>query len=89
MNHELWLEPDGCQTFCLPGEHGNGARTLLHPEAKLVWKVKAKSHFDAMTRYYSYMNWGEYQTNFPEQDKISYKELGWGDSQEPSSRYAG
>lgn len=58
MNHELWLEPDGCQTFCLGGVHGNDARTLLHADAKLVWEVEAESHFEAMTQYYAYMSWG-------------------------------
>jgi len=77
MIHELWLEPDGCQTFCLSGVHGDEARRLLHTDARLVWEVEAGSHFEAMTKYYSYMDWGEYQTDFPEQDQISYAELGW------------
>ncbi|WP_338525235.1 hypothetical protein NUH87_06225 [Pseudomonas batumici] len=77
MKHELWLEPDGCQTFCLAGAHGDGARALLPEGSKLVWEVEAESYFEAMTRYYSYMDWGEYQTDFPEQDKMSYRELGW------------
>lgn len=55
MNHELWLEPDGCQTFCLAGAQGDGARALMHSEAKLVWEVEAESHFEAMTKYYSHM----------------------------------
>jgi hypothetical protein len=60
MNHELWQEPDGCQTFCLAGAQGDGARALMHSEAKLVWEVEAESHFEAMTKYYAHMQWGEY-----------------------------
>ncbi|WP_295460471.1 hypothetical protein [uncultured Pseudomonas sp.] len=77
MNHELWQEPEGCQTFCLAGAHGDGARALLHPDAKLVWEVEAECYFEAMTKYYEYMQWGEYVTDFPEQDMIPYRHLGW------------
>jgi hypothetical protein len=77
MNHELWQEPDGCQTFCLAGAEGDGARALMHSDAKLVWEVEAESHFEAMTKYYAHMQWGEYQTEFLEQDKTSYRKLGW------------
>jgi hypothetical protein len=77
MNHELWQEPDGCQTFCLAGAQGDGARALIDSDAKLVWEVEADSHFEAMTKYYAHMQWGEYRTDFPEQDKTSYRDLGW------------
>jgi len=42
-----------------------------------VWEVEAESYFEAMTKYYAHMKWGEYVTDFPEQDKMSYRELGW------------
>lgn len=77
MRHELWMEPDGEQTFCLAGPHGEGGRALLHPDAKLVWVVEAESHFGAMSKYYEYMGWGVYTSDFPEQDKITYEQLGW------------
>ena len=77
MQHELWLEPDGEQTFCLAGAHGEGARALLHPDAKLVLVVEAESHFEAMSKYYQYMGWGSYTSDFSEQDKITYEQLGW------------
>jgi len=75
--HELWVEPDGCQTFCLKGVRGNNARSLLESGAKLVWEVDAVSHYEAMTRYYEYMGWGRYSTSFPDVDSRSYRELGW------------
>lgn len=77
MRHELWVEPNGCQTFCLKGVHGNAARSLLEPGAELVWEVDAASHYEAMTFYYKYMEWGKYMTSFPEQDCKTYCELGW------------
>lgn len=76
MNHELWLEPDGCQTFCLAGAQGDSARALMGSDAKLVWEVEADNYFEAMTKYYAHMQWGEYRTDFPEQDKTSYRDLG-------------
>lgn len=77
MKHELWIEPDNCQTFCLAGPQGEAARKLLAPGSERVWEVDADSHFAAMTLYYAYMNWGEYTTCFPEHDRITYKVLGW------------
>jgi len=77
MIHELWQESDGCQTFCLAGARGDGARALMDPGATLAWEVEAESHFEAMTKYYAHMQWGEYVTDFPDQDKMSYRELGW------------
>jgi len=72
MLHELWIESDQEQTFCLAGPEGDAARALLASNAKLAWTVEAANHFDAMTRYYEYMGWGEYKTDFPEIDKRPY-----------------
>ena len=77
MKHELWIESEQEQTFCLAGPRGKEARSLLLPAAKLVWEVEASSHYEAMTKYYEYMGWGQYTTDFPEQDKKTYSELGW------------
>jgi hypothetical protein len=77
MKHELWVDVDNTQTFCLAGSHGVLARKLLGPEAKLVWECEADSHFQAMTLYHAYMNWGEYKSDYPEEDKKTYSELGW------------
>jgi hypothetical protein len=59
--HQLWInESAGEQTFCCAGPRGDSARSLLQPGAKLVWTVEAESWFEAMTKYYAYMGWGEY-----------------------------
>ncbi|MBU2714514.1 hypothetical protein, partial [Zooshikella harenae] len=77
MKHELWIESEDEQTFCLAGRHGDDARRLLEPGAKLVWTCEASSHFEAMAKYYEYMDWGPYTTDYPEEDKKTYSELGW------------
>lgn len=77
MKHELWIEDEDGQTFCLAGPHGYSARRLLEPGAKLVWTCEASSYFEAMTKYYEYMGWGEYKSDYPEEDKKAYSELGW------------
>ncbi len=77
MRHELWIDPDGLDTFCLSGKHGDEARALLEPNSKLIWTCVADSHFEAMTKYYRFRGYGVYETNHPEHDKKSYKELGF------------
>jgi len=62
--HELWIESAEEQTFCLAGPMGDDARALLSPGAQKVWTVEATSHFDAMTKYYEYMRWGKYTTDY-------------------------
>jgi hypothetical protein len=65
LKHELWEENvDGARTltFCLTGPHGDQARSMLGPDAKLIWTVEAGTHFEAMTKYYEFMDWGQYKT---------------------------
>lgn len=72
MIHELWLENEDEQTFCLSGTAGDSVRKLLSSNAKLIWTCDAESYFDAMTQYYTYMNWGEYKSETPDEDKVLY-----------------
>jgi hypothetical protein len=62
--------------FCLAGAHGDQARGLLSPRAKLVWTVEAASHFEAMKLYYEHQGLGTYTTD-QRWDRISYAEHGW------------
>jgi tRNA(Glu) U13 pseudouridine synthase TruD len=62
MKHELWVDPEGLDTFCLSGPKGNAARELLPAGSTLEWTVEAKSHFEAMTRYYEYQRYGTYES---------------------------
>ena len=72
MLHELWVDPDGLDMFCLAGPEGDAARNLLAENSKLEWTVNALSHFDAMTKYHEYRGYGEYRTDFEDQDKKQY-----------------
>jgi len=80
LRHELWEDNGGKEyTFCLAGRHGDGARSLLSPSAKSIWTIDAESHFEAMTKYYQFMDWGEYSTD-QEWDKQPYP-AEWTDDQ--------
>ncbi len=63
LKHELWVDPEGLDTFCLAGPMGDDARKLLPDGSKLVWTVDAGSHFEAMTKYYSHIGLGKYETD--------------------------
>lgn len=77
MKHELWSNEEELDTFCLSGKHGEDARKLMEPDCKLLWVCEADSHFEAMTKYYEFRGWGIYTSDYPEQDKKTYKDLGW------------
>src|SRR6267142_3521918 len=65
LKHELWEENGGQElTFCLAGRHGDDARKLLSPDAKLIWTVEAGSHFEAMTedQYDDHRDSAQYRT---------------------------
>ena len=72
MLHELWIESEAEQTFCLAGPGGAAARALLLPGARMVWSVEAPSHFEAMCKYYEYMGWGPYSSDFEALDRRPY-----------------
>jgi len=73
MKHELWVDPEGLDTFCLAGADGNAARSLLPNGSRLEWTVDAGSSFEAMTLYYEYRGYGIYTTDFPDVDKRPYE----------------
>ena len=78
MKHELWIDKElDEQMFCLSGPHGEDARAMLGQSADLVWCCDADTHFEAMTKYYNYMDWGIYTTGYPEHDHQTYKDRGW------------
>jgi hypothetical protein len=69
--HELCVNGEGEQTFCLLGPRGEDVRRIVGPTARLVWTVEALSHFDAMTKYYEHMGSGKYTTDYREWDGVS------------------
>ncbi|HYV90223.1 MAG TPA: hypothetical protein VE978_00500 [Chitinophagales bacterium] len=71
MKLDIWQDPEGMTMLCFSGEVGEESRTLLEPNSKIIYSFNADSHFDAMTKYYEFMDWGVYETDF-ESDKEPY-----------------
>lgn len=72
VKHEVWEDTEGLTTLCLADERGDDCRKLLEYNSKLIHTFYASSHYEAMTIYYKFMNWGEYTTEF-EMDKEPYE----------------
>ena len=74
--HEVWIDKEGLTSLCYADERGDNFRKLLDEEGggTVIHVIYAESHFEAMTLYYKFMGWGEYQTNF-EIDKVPYSKL--------------
>lgn len=60
VKHEVWQDNEGLTTLCLADERGDDCRKLLEPDSKLIHEFYANSHFEAMTIYYKFMDWGTY-----------------------------
>ncbi|WP_155209164.1 hypothetical protein [Fulvivirga aurantia] len=72
IKHDIWQDEDGLTMLCMAGELGKESRTLLEPNSRIIHSFKANSHFDAMTQYYTYMEWGQYESEF-EEDKQPFQ----------------
>jgi hypothetical protein len=66
---EVWEHrTDGGQSLTsleFAGPRGHASRAHLPPSARLLTTIRASSHYEAMTRYYSLMGWGTYTTAQP------------------------
>jgi hypothetical protein len=71
---ELWRAEGDCiaLSVCNVGPDGDACRTLLEPDAKIIWTFEGYSHIDTMQKYYDYMDWGIYKTDRPDLDSIPY-----------------
>jgi hypothetical protein len=76
MLHEVWLDAEGLPMLCLAGRYGKQARAMLSQPSHLIHTFGASSHFEAMTIYYVFMNWGKYTSDFW-QDHQTYAEWGF------------
>lgn len=74
FKHEVWQDPEGLTTLCLADERGDNCRKLMEPGSKLIHGFYAESHYEAMTIYYGFMDWGTYITEF-EVDKQPYDKI--------------
>jgi hypothetical protein len=72
IKHEVWEDLEGLTTLCLANERGEACRKLLEPGSKLIHSFYAENHYEAMTIYYKFMDWGVYTTEF-EIDKEPYE----------------
>ena len=71
IKHDIWQDNEGLTSLCFSGDLGEESRSLLEPGSKIIYSFYADSHFDAMTKYYEFMKWGIYETEF-EIDKQPY-----------------
>ncbi len=62
--HEVWIDKEGLTTVCLANHSGDKCRSLLEPGSELIYTYYATGHYESMTIYYQFMNWGEYTTEF-------------------------
>jgi hypothetical protein len=71
---ELWQSSGDsiATTVCTVGERGDQCRAMLEPDAKLIWQFEGHSHLDTMQRYYDYMGFGTYTSEWPELDCEPY-----------------
>ena len=71
LRHDVWKNKEGLTALLFSGDLGKEGRTALKEDYEIIHSFYADSHFDAMTRYYEFMDWGQYQTEF-EADKKPY-----------------
>jgi hypothetical protein len=71
---ELWqCKGDSlATTVCEVGPEGDKCRAMLEPDAKLIWQFEGHSRLDTMQRYYNYMGFGTYHSEWPELDCEPY-----------------
>jgi hypothetical protein len=68
---DIWKNTEGMTALTFSGELGAEQRKILEGDYGIIHSFYADSHFDAMTKYYAFMDWGQYETEF-EIDKIPY-----------------
>jgi hypothetical protein len=71
IKHDIWRSKEELTSLCYSDELGEESRSILEPDSEIIHSFYANSHFDAMTKYYEFMNWGIYETEF-EIDKVPY-----------------
>ena len=64
VRHDIWKNTEGMTALLFSGELGEEARKALEENYQIIHSFYAVSHFDAMTKYYEYMDWGVYETEF-------------------------
>jgi hypothetical protein len=68
---DIWKNREGLTALLFSGDLGEEGRKTLEEDYEIIHSFNAESHFDAMTKYYEFMDWGQYETEF-EIDKEPY-----------------
>lgn len=68
---DIWKNKEGLTALLFSGDLGQEGRNSFEDDYEIVHSFYANSHYDAMTKYYEYMDWGPYDTEF-EVDKEPY-----------------
>jgi hypothetical protein len=71
--HEVWMDAEGLPGICLAGPQGDGARAMFGAGAKLVHRITAELHFDAMCLYNRFLGREPYESDF-ESDREAYSD---------------
>ena len=45
---------------------------MLSSDYELIWTVEGASYVDVMTKYYAYLDWGEYRPEWPDWEAIPF-----------------
>jgi hypothetical protein len=72
---ELWQSiVPATSGLCLTraGSKGDQARSMLSPDYELIQIIEGVSDLEIMTKYYAYMDWGEYRSEWPDLAVIPY-----------------
>jgi hypothetical protein len=71
---ELWQSKGDAiaTTVCEVGPSGDQCRAMLEPVAELIWRFEGHFHLDTIQRYYEYMGFGTYTSDFPDLDCEPY-----------------
>jgi hypothetical protein len=85
LKHEVWEDEEGLTTLCLADARGDACRALLEPGSRLIHTIYAASHYEVMQRYYDFMNWGHYTTEY-EVDREPYPSLDLAESPDAENR---
>jgi hypothetical protein len=79
---DIWQNKEGLTALLFADTLGEEGRQTLEADYEIIHSFFAESHFDAMTKYYQFMDWGLYTTDF-EVDKepynLEYLQRGRGD----------
>jgi hypothetical protein len=72
---ELWRSViPATSGLCLTraGSKGDQARSMLSSDYELIQIIEGGSELEIMTKYYAYMDWGEYRSEWPDLAVIPY-----------------